>query len=190
MKKRHGVISFLLASICCYQSVADPAPERVALRADMTAEQADAVLKKYIQPAENRGGLCLIGFNPGASLDYDSGASANDAKIEFTGFFGKPLLFGKTLTVGDFKIESELKTFVVDTKRLKKIRIISKRVENTRLWCPNVQPNFLVVLYPYDKLPSDAELSINVSGRDELDELLAALTWLSPKARLVGKIKT
>ena len=176
-----SVLLLVLVSICISVSNADPV-------SDMTPERADAVLDKYINSSESRGGLCLVGFNPGATLDYGQPVSVTDAKIEFVGKFGKPHLLGKAL-VGTLDVETESKRTVVDARQLKKIRILDKRVENLRTWCPNVQPRYLVVLYPIDSLPSDAEISINVSSRDELDELLGALTYLSPKAKLKGKPK-
>lgn len=176
------ISALLLMLVTIWPAVSDagPAPE-------MTPEQADAVLNKYITPNDNRGGLCLIGFNPGATLDYGQPASATNAKIEFVGKFGKPLLFGKAL-VGTGEGEVQTQRTVVDAKQLKKIRIINKRVENLRTWCPNVKPQYLVVLYPKDSLPSDAEISINVNSSNELDELVDALKYLSPNARLKGKL--
>ena len=160
---------------------ADPASE-------MTLETADAVLNKYVTSNEDRGGLCLIGFNPGATLDYGQPVTVSDGNIGFVGRFGKPHLLGKAL-VGALDVEVESKSMVVDVRTLKKIRVISKRVENLHTWCPNVRPQYLVVMYPKKSLPSDAEVSINVNTRDELDEVLGALTFLSPKARIKGKPK-
>lgn len=176
-----------LVNIGGYTSAADPAADIANDGTIMNPARADAVLNKYITADENRGGLCLIGFNPGATLHYGYAASASDAKIEFVGKFGKPLLFGKALTLDGIKIESETRRVTVDAKQLKAIKIIGKRVQNLRKWCPNVNPDFLVVLKPIDSLPSDAEVAINVNARDELDELMAALTYLSPDARIKGK---
>ncbi|NND60694.1 MAG: hypothetical protein HKN49_10535, partial [Gammaproteobacteria bacterium] len=163
----HNLLLFLVLSLGINVTAAETAP-------DMDPTQADAILEKYINANERRGGLCLIGFNPGATLDYDQPFSVDDAKIEFTGRFGKPHLFGKAFIGGEIEVKVEAKLTVVDTRQLKKIRILDKRVQNLRNWCPNVQPQYLVVLYPIESLPSDAEISINVQSREELNELMAA----------------
>ncbi len=176
-----STLILMIAGLSVSVAKADPA-------AEMTLESADAVLNKYVTANESRGGLCLIGFNPGATLDYGQPVSVREGKIEFVGRFGKPHLLGKAL-VGTLDVEVESKTTVVDARALKKLRVISKRVVNLQTWCPNVRPQYLVVLYPKDSLPSDAEVSINVNTREELDEVLGALTYLSPKARIKGKPK-
>ena len=52
-----------------------------------------------------------------------------------------------------------------------------------------MKPQYLVLLYPIESLPSDAEISININSHDELRELMAALTYLPAKARLKGKLQ-
>ncbi len=164
--------------------------DAAALRATMTAGEASRILSTYVMADESRGGLCLIGFNPGATLDYSAEISVRGSTILFTGLFGEGQFFGKTF-LPDTQVEAlkpkvEAKEVRVDASGLREIRVLSRNVENTKTWCPNVKPSYLVVMKPHDGLPADAELAINVARTAELDRLLAALTHLSPGARLVG----
>lgn len=156
----------------------------------MSLEKADVILSKYVKANDSRGGACLVGFNPGASLDYSKEVFVKGAKINFTGRFGEGQFFGKTF-LPDTKIEAlkpqfSLREVSVDAKSLKEIRVIDRNIEGLKNWCPNVKPNYLVVLKPETTLPSDAELSINVGKLSDLEMLLATLVYLSPDARLVG----
>lgn len=167
-------------------STITPNARMTQLQNDMSFDAADAILRKYVAATDTRDGLCLIGLNPGARLNYDEEPSTQAGKIHFTGVFGDGHLFGKTLPIEGATAKSTSKEAQVDTNRLKEVRVIDKNVDRMKRWCPTIKPGFLVVLKPVQSLPSDAELMINVATTTEVEELVAALTYFSPSARLVG----
>ena len=60
-----------------------------------------------------------------------------------------------------------------------------KLVRLSRTHCPQVRSGYLVVFKSNASLPDGAELSFNVSQQNDLDTLMAALSYLSPNAKLV-----
>lgn len=144
------------------------------LKSNMTVQRADEILGSYLAANARRGGACLVGISPGASLDYEQPVTIRDGTIRFTGRIAK--------TSG-----SETKTVSLDARSLHEIRLLDRNLERLKPWCPNIRPGFLVVLKS-DALPDASEFSFNLATADEVDRTLAALTYLSPKARLVGGI--
>lgn len=167
-----------------------PSENARALRTGMSAEQASRIIADSVGGANQAWGACLIGFNPGAVLNYSEPVTVQGATITFSGRVGKGQILGKTL-LPDTQIEAlrpqfEERTMTVNAASLKELRILSERVQNLQTWCPNVRAGYVVVLKPEAGLPADAEFCINVKTSRELDSLVAALTYLSPDARLVG----
>ena len=183
-------LAVLLGFTILYGCASSMTPSSAILvhRADMTPAKADLVLNKYLTATPDRGGLCLMGFNPGAKLDYTAGTSAEDGQITFNGLFGKGHILGKALPLKDKPYGSENKTITINAKALREVRVISENVDRLRQFCPNLMPSYLVVIKPKAGMPADSEASINVNSDAELNELVAVLTWLSPDARMVGGV--
>ena len=180
------VLAFCSLFVMACATPVKPNAELLRLQSSMTLDKANTILQKYIVPTDFRDGLCLMGLNPGARLDYDRETTFRDSKLVFYGMFGDGHLFGKALPLPDVPYGVSTKQVEVDVRQLKEIRVISKNIERLSRWCPDVKPGYLLVLEPRDGLPADAQISINVATPTELNELLAAVSYFSPGARRVG----
>ncbi len=182
-----GIFGLLAVALGCAGSIVLP-EHVVSLRSQLDQDAATRLVARHAQWRQGRGGLCLMGLTSGATLEQKAPISASSGKLRFTGRYSKAgLLVGGMPTNGNpDEIEPYSRKLEVDLRTLREIRILDRRLENLRRWCPNVADGYLIVVKPRRSLPYDAEASINVLERSALDEVLAALTYFSPEARIVG----
>jgi hypothetical protein len=138
------------------------------LRSRMTLRQAESLLGGYARPSATRGGLCVMGEGTTTHLDYEAPVRVYDFVITFSAFYAAQ--HGK---------------FALDARDLREIRVLEGNPQLT-MRCRNYKTGYVVVLKPQKGLPDQADVSINASSQADLDTILAALTTLSPQARLTG----
>jgi hypothetical protein len=138
------------------------------LRTRMTLREAESLLAQYARPSAARGGLCMTGDGAMAQLDSEAPVRVSDFVIKFSAFHA-----------------TRDGQFTLDARDLKEIRVLEAdpRV-STR--CRNYKPGYAIILKPNKRLPDKVEVSINASSQSELDTILAALTTMSPRARLTA----
>ena len=176
----------LLVSCASTFELSDGAKSR---REQLTMAQAVGILDKYTKPAAHRGGLCMVGLTSGTQLDYSQPISTVGSVVHFTAFYavsGGPHVEGSVAAgtgqvVKHYTIQRGKLT--VDAGTVREIRLLEVN-KYLQASCPNVKPGYAVVFKTGAGLPDQAEVAINTTNAAELDEVLAALTYLSPKARL------
>jgi hypothetical protein len=160
----------------------------------MTPERARSIVSGFTSANSGHGMPCLIGIGPATRLEPGQPVTVEKSQIRFAGYYGKYSLadtvHARPLSSVDIQKllnDGTIEKSTVDLAGLKKIRMIRVNAA-VRSLCSGVQSGHLVVLQPKNKLPKSAELVLNAASPEELDKLLAALKYFSPKAKLKGKI--
>lgn len=161
------------------------------MRNQMSQPEAEKLLASFVKPNNSRGGLCLVGIHTSLTrLNYDFPVTVAGTMIDFSAFYASP---GGTSVQGNITsgtgqvslgYRAEEGRFSVDARTLHEVRILNVNRVLLAL-CHNFKPGFMVVLKPSKNFPDQAEIGINATSQDEIDSILAVLTYLSPKARLV-----
>jgi hypothetical protein len=170
----HKVVKLLVSAVvyaalvsCANLELSQNAKE---LRSQMTLRQAESLLGGYVRPSATRGGLCVVGAGTMTHLDYESQVRVFEFVIKFSAFHGQ-----------------QHGTFSVDARDLREIQVLEADPQiATR--CRYYKTGYVVVLKPQQGLPDQSELSVNATSQADLDWILAALTALSPQARLTSGV--
>ena len=161
-----------------------------SLREQLTAARATSVLDKYVKSAVDRGGLCMIGVTQGTRLDDSQPITTTGSVVRFAAFYAVPggsqvqgsVVAGTGQVVSRYHIRRG--TLTTDARTIREIRLLEVN-KYLQAACVGAKPGHLVVLKTEAGLPDQAEVAINTTSAAQLDELLAALTYFSPRARLV-----
>jgi hypothetical protein len=168
--------------------------EAKSLRDRMTAPQAESLLNTFAHPDATHGGLCLVGVRVVITrLDYDKPVTVSGSVISFGARYA--VLGGGSVNgnvaAGTGRVTvnygAEHAILSVDTRTLTEIRVLETNPNLLGL-CRHYKPGYVVAVKTQQGLPDQSQISLNADSRAELDTLLATLTFLSPRARLVGGI--
>lgn len=160
-------------------------------RSHMTPQQAQAQLASFARATPTHGGLCLLGAHIILTrLDPTAPVSVSGFSIRFTGRYAEPaggnvsgnVAAGTGQVTVSYTAVSAASS--VDASSLTEIRVLETN-PNTEALC-RCKPGYLVALKTSAGLPDQAQIGFNAANQAELDSLLAALSFLSPQAKLVS----
>lgn len=185
------LISLLLAACASTFQLSNKA--RI-LRNNMTTEKAETILADFAQPTNTQGGICLIGADNKTKLAGNELIITTGAVIYFSGTYAESTNSKKSgiSTAGNNQLETDIvlkkKSSSLDTSQLTEVLIFNA---NKALMdrCQTIKSGYLVVMKTSASLPEKAELSINAANQDDLDAILATLSFFSPKVKLAGRLK-
>jgi hypothetical protein len=169
------VISLLAACATTYQLSGNV----LAMRNSMTAERADSILAKYASKQGNRAGMCVIGISSDTSL-VGNDIKVAGARINFS--MNYPISGGTEAQGGRVILKTRVTSgpAEVDVSKLKQIRLVEVN-DSLKLYCSSIRMGTMVGLKTQKSLPDSAEVAFNTTTTAELEELLAAVTYLSPE---------
>ncbi len=190
------IIKVLALSICSWliscASTVQLSSNAKSLHDHMTAQQAESVVATFARPDATRGGVCLFGVHVVLTqLNYDKPVSVSGSVIHFNAYYAAPGASSVTgnVAAGTGRLKMTYiavpATSVVDVRTLHEVRVLETN-PNVIGICKHFKPGYIVALKPDQGLPDQAEISVNAASHTDLDSLLAALTVLSPQAKVKG----
>ena len=167
-------------------------PRTLELRSRMTEDDALAVLKKYTGPRPDRAHMCLFQMINGTGIDPNEPVELSGTKLSFTARWGVPIGTEYQQSGRDTVVVTKYKPmrsrFTVDVRGARQIRVWKSNAKGTaevlNTWCPGAQPGHFVLFRAQQELPNAMAPTYHVTTDAGLDELLAALTRLSPSAEI------
>lgn len=186
MKRLFSHSLLLVISLSVLASNIEAAP------AGLTEADAITIVEKYSRKSAERGGLCLIGIRSETKIEPSQPVIVEGSKIKFIGYYAKltgissispTILLGPLPGTVTLDYKAKLRNSEVDVTKLKRLQVF-KRIRGLKSHCTTAKGDYLVGLTPKEKLPDAAELLMDVRNDAEVDELLPALKYFSPKAKV------
>lgn len=166
-------------------------PSATALRDQMTMEKASAVIKKYVRP-DSACAVNYIATTVPTMVDADRPLGVSGTVVDFWVRYGVAVKNQVTGSVagGTGKLQT---TFAVDHRRQAiDMKSVNRAVVYTRkeksyapIGCSHMAPGYLVAIRSATTTLPLADFTVHVASAAELDDLLAALTYLAPGISLI-----
>lgn len=155
-------------------------PDAKNYRASLTDATAVATVKRDVEPAADQAGVCASGqdiaLQKATLVDVTSNDIVYKGQYEvMTGTSAGPTMGGSPTVDIHYRIYNG--QWSMNFRQLAKIRV---KTEEKGYSCKNSKNGYLLMLYP----KNGKVLEVNVS-KAKLGHLVAALSYLSPRAELV-----
>ena len=181
MEIKSGALLLIFALILsgCGATTYKLTKNSMSIKQGMTAKKAANIVLKYSKRTSNHTRLCIVDLSmkPKGNLSELHPLSVFALTLNFRVDMYPSLLKERTVSK---------KMYSLNLKDISQIEVSATQPQHDK-WCENVkQGYFLAVISDGLELPSKGTLLFNVVNQREIDELLAAITYLSPRATLVS----
>lgn len=166
-------------------------PSATALRDQMTMQKASAVITKHVRP-DSTCAINYIAVTVPTMVDADRPMSVTGTVVDFSFKYGvatKNQVVG-SIAGGTGKLQTsfavEHARMAIDMKSANRAVVYTRKVKDYfPIGCAEMPPGFLVAIHGATTTLPHADLTLHVATAEELDALLAALSYLAPGISLV-----